>query len=208
MPSTAFRAAASGGPEPDAAVIRRSLDEPTRFGEIFRRHAPALHRYAARRLGGPDADDVVAETFHIAFRKRHRYDPGRPDARPWLWRIAANLVRRHHRTETRHYRALARTGVDPVLEGFADRAAERVDATSLSGSLAAALARLSKGDRDTLLLVAWGELTYEETALVLGVPVGTVRSRLHRARKRVRAALAATTDATAATTPMKEEDHR
>ncbi|NKY97485.1 RNA polymerase sigma factor [Nocardiopsis alborubida] len=193
MPPAASRAGAPDDAETDAAVILRSLEEPTRFGEVFRRHAPALHRYVARRLGGPDADDVVAETFHIAFRKRHRYDPAHPDARPWLWRIAANLVRRHHRTEKRHYRALARTGVDPVLESFADSTAARVDATALSGSLAAALARLSRGDRDALLLVAWGEMTYEETARVLGVPVGTVRSRLHRARKRVRAALSAAT---------------
>ncbi|WP_159940552.1 MULTISPECIES: RNA polymerase sigma factor [unclassified Nocardiopsis] len=192
MTAGASRATAPEGSEPDADVILRSLEEPALFGEIFRRHAPALHRYVARRLGSRDADDVVAETFHTAFRKRHRYDPDRPDARPWLWRIAANLVRRHHRSETRQYRALARTGVDPVMEGFADRAAERVDATSLSTSLAAALARLSKGDRDVLLLVAWGELTYEETALVLGIPLGTVRSRLHRARARVRASLAAT----------------
>lgn len=189
MTPAASWATVPDGVESDADVIRRSLEEPTRFGEIFRRHAPALHRYVARRLGGPDADDVVAETFHTAFRKRHRYDSARPDARPWLWRIAANLVRRHHRSETRHYRALARTGTDPVLEGFADRAAARVDAAALSGDLASALARLSKGDRDALLLIAWGELTYEETALVLGIPVGTVRSRLHRTRKRVRAAL-------------------
>jgi RNA polymerase sigma-70 factor (ECF subfamily) len=189
MPPAASRAGAPDDAETDASVILRSLEEPARFGEVFRRHAPALHRYVARRLGGADADDVVAETFHTAFRKRHRYAPERPDARPWLWRIAANLVRRHHRTETRHYRALARTGVDPVLEGFADRAVARVDATALSGDLAAALARLSRGDRDVLLLIAWGELTYEETALVLGIPVGTVRSRLHRARKRVRTAL-------------------
>lgn len=198
MPRAVSRAAGAEDAETDATVIMLSLEEPTRFGEVFRRHAPALHRYAARRLGGPDADDVVAETFHIAFRKRDRYDPARPDARPWLWRIAANLVRRHHRTETRHYRALARTGVDPVLEGFADRVSARVDAQSVSKPLAAALAGLSARDRDVLLLVAWGDLTYEEVASVLSVPVGTVRSRLHRARKRVRAALRAAT-------PLKED---
>ncbi|WP_444961111.1 RNA polymerase sigma factor [Nocardiopsis sp. M1B1] len=198
MPRAVSRAAGAEDAETDATVIMLSLEEPTRFGEVFRRHAPALHRYAARRLGGPDADDVVAETFHIAFRKRDRYDPAHPDARPWLWRIAANLVRRHHRTETRHYRALARTGVDPVLEGFADRVSARVDAQSASKPLAAALAGLSARDRDVLLLVAWGDLTYEEVASVLSVPVGTVRSRLHRARKRVRAALRAAT-------PLKED---
>ncbi|MDE3721044.1 sigma-70 family RNA polymerase sigma factor [Nocardiopsis sp. N85] len=184
----------------DASVVLRSLDDPTDFGEIFRRHAPALHRYVVRRLGRADADDVVAETFHVAFRERHRYDPAYPDARPWLWRIAANLVRGHHRAETRHYRALARTGVDPVLEGHADRVGERVDAASVSASLAGALARLSKGDRDVLLLIAWGELTYEEVASVLGIPVGTVRSRLHRARKRLRTALPTST------TTREEED--
>ncbi|WP_017596853.1 RNA polymerase sigma factor [Nocardiopsis lucentensis] len=173
----------------DAAVIRRSLTDSAHFSAIFRRHAPALHRYVARRLGQADADDIVSETFRTAFLTRHRYDPARPDARPWLWRIATNLVRRQHRSETRHYRALARTGVDPVLENHADRVSERVDAQSVSALLAAPLARLSKGDRDVLLLVAWGDLTYEEVASVLGIPVGTVRSRLHRARKRVRAAL-------------------
>lgn len=198
MPPAASRADAPDGAETDASVIVRSLDEPALFGEVFRRHAPALHRYAARRLGGPDADDVVAETFHTAFRSRHRYDPAYSDARPWLWRIASNLVRRHHRTEVRHYRALARTGADPVLEGHAERVGERVDAESLSVPIAAALARLSKGDRDVLLLVAWGELTYEETASALSLPVGTVRSRLHRARKRLRTALPAS-----ATTPKE-----
>ncbi|MFL1428330.1 MULTISPECIES: RNA polymerase sigma factor [unclassified Nocardiopsis] len=191
MSPTASWARVPEGAESDASVVRRSLYEPADFGEIFRRHAPALHRYAARRLGPAEADDVVAETFHIAFRKRHRYDPAYPDARPWLWRIAANLIRRHHRTETRHYRALARTGVDPVLEGHADRVDARVDADSVSASLAASLAGLSKGDRDVLLLIAWGELTYEEVATVLGIPVGTVRSRLHRARKRLRTDLSA-----------------
>ncbi|MFI6574443.1 RNA polymerase sigma factor [Nocardiopsis sp. NPDC050513] len=191
MPETVPRASAPGGPESDAVVVQRSLTDPAAFGEVFRRHAPALHRYVARRLGTADADDIVAETFHTAFRRRHRYDTDRPDARPWLWRIATNLVRRRHRSETRAYRALARTGSDPVMEGFAERVAERVDATALSGDLASALARLSRGDRDTLLLIAWGGLTYGETAQVLGVPTGTVRSRLHRARTRVRAALPA-----------------
>ncbi|MGW9350023.1 RNA polymerase sigma factor [Nocardiopsis flavescens] len=107
MSPTASRAQAHEGAESDASVIRRSLHEPAGFGEIFHRHAPALHRYTARRLGSAEAEDVVAETFHIAFRERRRYDPAYPDARPWLWRIAANLIRRHHRTETRHHRVPA-----------------------------------------------------------------------------------------------------
>ncbi|MGP3911476.1 RNA polymerase sigma factor [Nonomuraea sp. 10N515B] len=173
----------------DATLIARSFDDPQYFGELFRRHAPPLHRYAARRLGGDLADDIVAETFHVAFSKRESYDQARSDALPWLWRIATNLMRRHHRSESRMYRALARTGVDPVLEGHADLVAEQVTAAAGTSDLAAALAGLRKGDRDVLLLVAWGELSYQQVADVLDIPVGTVRSRLNRARTKVRKAL-------------------
>lgn len=86
-------------------------------------------------------------------------------------------------------RAFARTGHDPVLEGHADLVAEQVSARALHRELAAALAQLSSGDRDVLLLVAWAYLSYEEVAAALRIPVGTVRSRLNRARRRTKAAL-------------------
>ena len=98
-------------------------------------------------------------------------------------------MRRHWRSEARLLRALARTGIDPVIDGLADRVAERVTAQTASRQLAGPLAALSARDRDVLLLVAWGELSYEETARVLRIPVGTVRSRLNRSRRKVRAAL-------------------
>nr|BFE82089.1 RNA polymerase sigma factor [Planobispora longispora] len=170
----------------DASLVAASLNDPRCFGELFRRHAPPLHRYAARRLGGDLADDIVAETFHQAFRGREGYDSTRGDVRAWLWRITTNLIRRHHRSETRFYRALARTGVDPVLEGHADVVADRVTAAAETVRLSAALAGLRKEDRDVLLLTAWGELTYQQVADVLGLPVGTVRSRVNRARTKIR----------------------
>jgi RNA polymerase sigma-70 factor, ECF subfamily len=173
----------------DSTLIEESWRDPRRFGEIFSRHAPPLYRYVARRLGPSTADDIVAETFYTAFRTRRRYDVSLPDARPWLWRIATNLVRRHRRSEMRMLRALARTGIDPVIDALADRVTERVAAQSASRRLAAALATLSARDRDVLLLIAWGELSYEEAARVLQIPVGTVRSRLNRSRRKVRAAL-------------------
>lgn len=179
--------------ESDASVIARSRDEPEAFAALFDRHADAVHRYAARRLGGEVADDLVAETFTTAFQQRHRYDPARgagADARPWLFGIATNLVGRHRRAEARRFKAMARV---PALadhdEPLADRAADRVVARAVRRELAAALAALPARHRDVLLLVAWGDLGYGEAAQALGIPVGTVRSRLHRARGKLREAL-------------------
>jgi RNA polymerase sigma-70 factor (ECF subfamily) len=148
-----------------------------------------------RRLGQDAADDIVAETFLLAFRQRDSYDQARPDARPWLYGIATNLIGQHRRAEIRLYRALARTGADPVTESFTDRIDDRVSASTASRRLAAALARLSAELRDTLLLVAWGDLSYEETATALGIPVGTVRSRISRARSALRRSLGDTNPA-------------
>ncbi|MFB4266445.1 RNA polymerase sigma factor [Nonomuraea sp. GTA35] len=173
----------------DAEVIRRARSDPAAFSALFDRHAPALHRYATRRLGDELADDVVAETFLAAFRRLGRYDTAHRDARPWLYGIAANLIGKHRRAEVRAYRALARTGVDEVAEGYTDRVEARVSAGAAQRELAAALARLSPEDREVLLMIAWADLSYEEVATALGIPVGTVRSRLHRARKKTRAAL-------------------
>jgi RNA polymerase sigma factor (sigma-70 family) len=173
----------------DAALIERSWREPETFAELYDRHAVPIYRYVSRRLGEPMADDVVADTFLAAFRRRQRYDLDRSDARPWLYGIAANLISKHRRAEVRMLRAYARTGADPVVEGHADRTDSRVTAAAMQRDLAAALASLSAGERDVLLLVAWADLTYEETATALEIPVGTVRSRLNRARRKVREAL-------------------
>ena len=170
----------------DATVIEFSRHEPEQFTVLFRRHAPHIQRYVVRRLGADAADDIVAETFLLAFRQRDRYDLARTDARPWLYGIATNLIGRHRRAEIRLYRALARTGADPVTEPFTDRVDDRVSAEVASRQLAAALTRLSAELRDTMLLAAWSDLSYEQIAVALGVPTGTVRSRLSRARSKLR----------------------
>ncbi|MEU7984079.1 RNA polymerase sigma factor [Streptosporangium canum] len=176
-------------PSDDSALIEESLADPDRFAGLFDRHADEIHRYAARRLDDvTTADDVTAETFLVAFRKRARYDLGRPDARPWLYGIASNLISGHRRAETRRLKALARQTPEPAAE-FEERSAERVTADQLRPALAAALARLGSAERDLLLLVAWAELTYEEAAQALGIPIGTVRSRLSRTRTKIRRSL-------------------
>ena len=181
----------------DAALIERSWHEPEAFAALYDRHAAPIHRFAGRRLGDQLADDVVAETFLAAFRRRKRYDLGRVDAGPWLYGIAANVIGKHRRAEVRMLRAFARTGSDPLAgtlsggltDGHADRVDSQVSAAAVQRDLAAALAALAAGDRDVLLLIAWADLSYEETAVALSIPVGTVRSRLNRARRKVREAL-------------------
>jgi RNA polymerase sigma factor (sigma-70 family) len=180
----------------DATVIRKSLGEPECFAAVFDRYYAEVHGYVARRLGRSQADDLAAETFLIAFARRGRYNLSRPDARPWLYGIASNLISRHHRAEVRFYRALARSGVDQVSDGHADRVAIRLDAQAWRARRAAALAGIPLADRDVLLLVAWAGLTSEEAGFALGIPAGTARSRLHRARRRIRAVLGTENPAT------------
>jgi RNA polymerase sigma factor (sigma-70 family) len=184
----------SGGA--DAAVIAESLAQPERFAVLYDRYAAVLHRYAARRVGADAADDLVAATFLAAFGSRVRYDLARPDARPWLFGILTKEIARQHRTESARWRALARSAPDRPADGLADQVAADVSAQAQRSALAGALARLAAADRSVLLLIAWGDLSYDETAQALGIPVGTVRSRLSRARVQVRASLGGVNPAT------------
>lgn len=176
-------------PRDDAEVIAASVHDAEQFGTIFDRHANAISRYVSRRLGATLAEDVVSDTFVVAFRQRHRYDATRASARPWLLGIATNLIRRHRRDEARALKAVNRVGTDPVAESFTDGVEVKVAIDATSRALAAAVAGLDRRQRDVLLLITWGELTYDEVATALDVPVGTVRSRLSRARQALRTAL-------------------
>jgi len=176
----------------DADRIASSAGDADQFGVRFHRHFLAVHLYLHRRVGPDLADELASETFLIAFHRRATYDTGQDDARPWLFGIATNLVRSHRRTERRKLAAYGRTGVDPVATdpGF-DAAEDRATADSAGPALARALAALLPEQRDVLLLFAWADLSYGEIARALSCPVGTVRSRLARARQRLRELLAA-----------------
>jgi RNA polymerase sigma factor (sigma-70 family) len=154
------------------------------FEAVFEAEFASLHRYLARRVGPAAADELAAETFAVAFRNWDRVDPAR-SVRPWLYGIAANLMRHHWRKERRMLRAYARTGADPVLAQV-DEAVERADADAQHRELATALAGLRRDEREILLLHAWAELTDAEIADALDVPVGTVKSRLSRTREKLR----------------------
>lgn len=157
---------------------------------IYERHARRLWGYVARRLGPDAADDIVSESFLIAFRRRGDYDLTRADAGPWLFGIAVRLVGNHWRSEIRMQRAFARSGFEPlVTEALDERVADAVTAKAQGPRLATALATLSERDREPLLLRTWGGMSCKEIGDVLDIPVGTVRSRVHRARRTLRAAL-------------------
>jgi RNA polymerase sigma factor (sigma-70 family) len=174
----------------DAEVIAASRDDPAAFAMVFDRHAAVLLRFLVRRVGPDAADGLVGESFRIAFERRAAYDCTRPSARPWLYGIATNVLAKHRRAEARRLAALARLPLRPGGEAPAlaldDQVVAQVDARELWPRVAATIAALPPGERDALLLYAWEDLGYEDIAAALGIPVGTVRSRLNRARRRLR----------------------
>lgn len=184
----------------DSEIIAGSLDDPERFAALFDRYAGTLYRYISFRLGPELAEDLVGETFLIAFRRRDTYDVTYRDARPWLLGIATKLISGHRRTEVSRYRALERQSPARPVEGPEETITRYLTAQGSRAALLDALAQLPRGDRDVLLMVAWSDMTYEEAARALGIPVGTVKSRLNRARRKVRHALGGVN-------PLEEHDH-
>jgi RNA polymerase sigma factor (sigma-70 family) len=168
----------------DSEIIGQSQLTPVVFAELFDRHAAAIHRYASRRLAEA-ADDIMSETFLVAFEKRSTFDAAQDDARPWLLGIATVLLSKHRRQEARAWHGLVAGGAAAAADVH-DGPDERLDADLEIRKLALAIRRMPTRDRDALLLYAWGDLDYEGVARALGVPVGTVRSRLNRARRQLR----------------------
>src|SRR5262245_41857206 len=169
----------------DAEVIGRSLGEPEAFGLIYDRHAATLLRFLGRRAGARVAEGLLGELFRVAFERRKTFDPARGGALPWLYGIGANLLLKHRRSEARRLRASARmvAGLEAAAGG---RSAAALDARLLFPRVADAIESLPADERQALLLFAWEELPYQSIAEALELPVGTVRSRLNRARARLR----------------------
>jgi RNA polymerase sigma-70 factor (ECF subfamily) len=168
--------------ETDASLMSRSAaGDASAFAELLRRHGQAVHAYLSRRGGREDADDLLSEVWLRAIQAQHGYDRRWPDARPWLYGIARNVLRAH-------WRQLGRQG-PPTSEASSDPWPDvdaRIDAAAQVAALRRALAELSGDDREVLLLVTWEGLAPAEVAAALGIPQGTARSRLHRARVTLR----------------------
>lgn len=159
------------------------------FEEAFDQNYELIYRYLRRRVRSELAADLTAETFFVALRDLDKFDPAVGSIRGWLFGIATNHLRRQARSEVRELRAYALSGVDPVAADPMAEADERVDAEKLHRNMAIGLASLNDDDRDALLLLCWGELSYPEIADAQSVALGTVKSRIARARRQLRASL-------------------
>ncbi|MBY8876188.1 RNA polymerase sigma factor [Streptomyces sp. PLK6-54] len=161
-----------------------SADDPAAFTPLVERYSVVLHGYFARRVPGA-ADDLLAEAWLQAFAARRTFDASRGSARGWLFGVARNVLAGHLR---RAARAEAPPG-EQVSDPW-QAVDQRLDAAALAPALRGALAELPPDEREVLLLVSWEQLTPAEAAAAVGIPAGTARSRLHRARGRLRERLA------------------
>jgi RNA polymerase sigma factor (sigma-70 family) len=174
-------------PDSDAALIAMAVSgHADAFPEVLRRHGRAMHAYLARRSDRDTADDLVCEVFLRAFAARRQYDRRWPDAKPWLYGIARNVLREHRRRAGTTEPGVQVLGDVEASEAPWPEVDARLDAAAMLPSLRRALARLADADREVLLLVTWEGLTPAAAALALGIPAGTARSRLHRARTFIR----------------------
>jgi RNA polymerase sigma factor (sigma-70 family) len=170
---------------------RARTGEPECFGVLFDRHGEAVRTFCARRTGSLDAaDDLVSIVFLEAWRRRDDVELVDGNALPWLYGIARLTIRHRWRTALRHRRALGRLASAAAVPDHADEVAGRLDDERHLARLQAAFQRLGAADRDVLTLCVWQGLSYAEAAVALDVAVGTVRSRLSRARRRLEAAAA------------------
>ncbi|MEV8634686.1 RNA polymerase sigma factor [Streptosporangium sp. NPDC051023] len=166
---------------------RLRAGDPAAFSELFDEHAQAIYRYAARTTGDwAAAEDVVSLTFLEAWRLRGRLEPEGDSVVPWLFGIATNVLRNKTRATRRHRAALSRIPPGDPVPDFADELVGRFEDAQRVEAAHTALAQLSSTDREIITLCVWAGLDYAGTAEALGIPVGTVRSRLSRARTRLR----------------------
>lgn len=171
----------------DAEIVDRlHSGAPEALHQLFEQYGDAVHTHCFRRLGSRDAaEDATATVFLEVWRHRSRVRLHDGSALPWLLGVATNVCRNASRASRRRLRLLGRLPAPAPAPDHAPAVTDRVDAEARMGRVLAAIRELPERERDVLALVAWAGLTYEQTAAALGVSVGTVRSRLSRARRRL-----------------------
>lgn len=166
----------------DEELVTRAREDPAAFEPLVDRHSTALHAYLARRCG-PAADDLLSEVWLTAYARRATYRPELGPVRGWLFGIARNHLLTHWRKAAS---APAADYLPAGDDGSWDAVDARLDAARLAPALHAALRELPSAERELLLLTVWEQLTAAEAAQTVGIAAGTARSRLHRARGRMR----------------------
>ena len=173
--------------EVDDSVLwsRARTGDSEAFGMLFERHARTIYNFCFRRVGNwAAAEDLVSIVFLEAWRRLDKPLPKGKEL-PWLFGIATNVLRNRRRAERRHAAALRRVPQPSPVPSFADDSDRRVDDEELMGRALGLVARLPRREQEVFALCAWSELSYEDAAIALRIPVGTVRSRLSRARARL-----------------------
>jgi RNA polymerase sigma factor (sigma-70 family) len=171
------------GDRDDASPTR----DADRFDHLYRTHADQIFRYCLRRTGDPAvADDIRSAVFYEAWRRRREVDLSTREALPWLYGVAANVIRNHVRSSRRRRAAFRRVPRPPEEADVSELIADRLDATEQARGAIEMVNQLPAGERHVVLLCLVDDLSYEEAARALGLPIGTVRSRLSRARARLR----------------------
>ena len=187
-----------GRPEPPSiaaamsGAVVASVEHPHRFEAVFDQYHRAIHEFLARTGGRGHADEYAGDVFVTAFGVRARYDPDRGSVRAWLFGIAANVRHTRTRSTLRGRRAWNRLPRErEATDGGLEVVEEQLDYGRQLAWVAEFLQELPDIDRDVLVLYAWGELSYAEIGQALGIEVGTVRSRLSRARAHLRELISA-----------------
>jgi RNA polymerase sigma-70 factor (ECF subfamily) len=182
--------------ESDAELLGRTRGgDPAPFVEVVQRHERVIYRYLSRRAGKGPAEDLLSDVWAAAFQGRATFDPAWHSARPWLFGIARNRLRSYWRQQ-RPAAAGTEAGLDPWPE-----VDTRLAISARAAEIGAALGSLPADELEVLLLVAWEELTPSEAAVALGIPAGTARSRLHRARAALREELKTLVDSVTGAEP-------
>lgn len=163
-----------------------ALDDEAAFGVLFEQNARDIYTFCFRRIAdGRAAEDLTQAVFLEAWRRRHAVSLPPDAVRPWLFGVALNVVRNHRRSLRRHRAALERLPRPRSDIDLGDELADRLDDERRARSALEHFQRLSRGEQDVVALCAWAELSYDQAAEVLAIPVGTVRSRMSRARGRL-----------------------
>lgn len=164
-------------------LVGKSVGSPTVFAEVFDRYHDQIFTYLARRVGTDKAGDLASEVFTRAFRQRETFDPTLGAVIAWLYGIATRVLSEHRKAEHRHWKRLERVAsIEPTGSDDFVAVDLRLDSGAKLERTLKHLSDLSEDQRDALLLVAWEELSYQNAALALNCPIGTVRSRVARAR--------------------------